>query len=427
MRRTEILQGVRLMKFRDVFGRCDRRELSRLEAAELLGVSERTFRRWCRRFEADGEAGLDDRRLGLASAKRVPVDAATRVERLYRERYDGFTAKHFHEHLVRDHGFRWGYTWTKTFLHRQGLIKPARRRGAHRRKRPRRPVVGMMLHQDASKHRWIPAQEASFDLVITLDDATGEIYSAFLVDEEGTASTFRALLEVFARLGLPCSLYTDRGSHYFVTPKAGEKPDPRARTQVGRALAQLGIEHIAAFSPEARGRCERAFRTLQDRLPKELALTGITEIEEANRFLREAYLPAHNARFAVAAEQPGSAFVAVDPAILADILCIQEERVVGNDNTVSYERRRLQIPPSPIRPHYVRAKVRVHHYPDGSYGLFHGPRRLARYDADGALRAELLSNGVNRFDAARACGLDGQRRRVAHNPTGSTTTTEAVN
>src|SRR5512147_1227458 len=171
-----------------------------------------------------------------------------------------------YKHLVRDHGFRWGYTWTKTFLHGRGLAMPAARRGAHRRKRPRRPMAGMMLHQDASKHRWIPALEAGFDLVITLDDATSEIYSAFLVDEEGTASTFRALLEVFGRRGLPCSLYTDRGSHYFLTPKAGEKPDPRARTQVGRALAQLGIEHIPAYSPEARGRCERAFRTLQDRL-----------------------------------------------------------------------------------------------------------------------------------------------------------------
>jgi hypothetical protein len=195
---------------------------------------------------------------------------------------------------------------------------------------------------------------------VTLDDATSEIYSAFLVDEEGTASTFRALLEVFGRHGLPCSLYTDRGSHYFLTPKAGEKPDSRARTLVGRALAQLGIEHIPAYSPEARGRCERAFRTLQDRLPKELDLARIIDVEAANRFLREVYLPAHNARFAVAAEQEGSAFVAVDPVLLADILCVHEERIVGNDNTVSYDRRRLQIPPSPIRPYYVRAKVRVH-------------------------------------------------------------------
>lgn len=232
-------------------------------------------------------------------------------------------------------------------------------------------------------------------------------------------STFRALLEVFGRHGLPCRLYTDRGSHYFITPKAGEKPDPRAKTQVGRALAQLGIEHIAASSPEARGRCERAFRTLQDRLPKELDLAGITEVEEANRFLREAYLPAHNARFAVAAEQEGSAFVAVDPAILPDILCVQEERVVGNDNTVSYGRRRLQIPPSPLRPHYVRAKVRVNDYPDATLALFHGPRCLARYGEDGSLQEQ--THG--RRDPLRPSSPVDKATAL---PTGATTT-EAVN
>ncbi len=408
MRRIDVFEGVRLMKFRDVFGRCERRELSRLEAAELLGVSERTFRRWCQRFEAEGEDGLHDRRLGKVSARRVPVDEADEVERLYRERYEGFTVKHFHEHLVRGHGFRWGYTWTKTFLHGRGLVRTAPRRGAHRRKRPRRPLVGMMLHQDASKHRWIPALECASDLVITLDDATSDLYSAFLVEEEGTASTFCALIEVFSRLGLPCSLYTDRGSHYFHTPTADGKVSRSRLTQVGRALAQLGIEHIAAYSPEARGRCERVFRTLQDRLPKELALAGIADVEAANRFLKEVYLPAHNARFAQAAEHEGSAFVAVDPLILPDILCIQEERIVGNDNTVHYGRLRLQIPESPVRAHYVRARVRVHHYPDGRYAVFHGPRCLARYDAAGNLDDD-TPHDVNRFDAVPACGFDGQR------------------
>lgn len=283
-------------------------------------------------------------------------------------------------------------------------------------------MVGMMLHQDASKHRWIPALEACFDLVITLDDATGEIYSAFLVDEEGTASTFRALAEVFGRLGLPCSLYTDRGSHYFLTTKAGEKADAKVKTQVGRALAQLGIEHIPAYSPEARGRCERAFRTLQDRLPKELDLAGITCVEAANRFLREVYLPAHNGRFARPAEQEGSAFVAADPAILADILSIQEERIVGNDNTVAYGRRRLQIPPGPLRPHYVRAKVRVHHYPDGALALFHGPRCLARYGQDGSPQEPTHGR---RDPLPPSSPVD----KAAALPTGATTTdtTEAVN
>ena len=340
-----------------------------------MGVSERTFRRWTRRFEEEAEAGLVDRRLGKPSPRRVPAAEVERVAELYRARYGGFTAKHFHEQLVGGHGFNWGYTWTKTFLHGQGLLAPAPRRGAHRRKRPRRPLRGMMLHQDGSRHEWLNGRPA-LDLIVTLDDATGEIYSAFLVAEEGTHSTLRALHEVISQHGLPCSLYTDRGSHYFVTPKAGEKPDPRACTQVGRALAQLGIEHIPAFSPEARGRSERAFRTLQDRLPKELAVAGITSIAAADRYLREVFVPAYNARFAVAPEQPGSGFVAIGDLDLDQILC-------GNDNTVLWRRRRLQIPASPLRPHFVRARVKVRQHLDGTLSIFHGPRCIARYGAEG--------------------------------------------
>lgn len=382
MRRTAVLQGVRMMKFRSVLDRHESRELSQLEAAELLGVGERTFRRWCGRYREAGEAGLQDRRVGQPAANRVPAEEAARVEVLYRDRYGGFTAKHFHEHLVRDHGFRWGYTWTKTFLQGRGLLSAAPRRGAHRRKRPRRPLPGMMLHQDASSHEWVAGQPAC-DLVVTLDDATSAIYSAILVAEEGTASTMQGLLEVFTTHGLPCSLYTDRGSHYFMTPKAGGMVDRRALTQVGRALAQLGIEHIAAYSPEARGRSERAFRTLQDRLPKELALAGVTTPEAANAYLRETYVPRHNARFAVAAEQSGSAFVPAAGIDLHEVLCHQEERQVGNDNTVVFQRLRLQIPASPLRAHYVRATVKVRRYQDGSHAVFHGPRCIGRYDAAG--------------------------------------------
>ena len=357
-------------------------ELSQLEAAELLGVGERTFRRWRRRFEDEGAAGLTDRRLGKPSGKQVPVDEAIQVEGLYRARFSGFTAKHFHEHLVRDYGFRWGYTWTKTFLHSRGLLEKAKRRGAHRRKRPRRPIPGMMLHQDGSRHVWIDGLEA-MDLIVTLDDATSAIYSGFLVPEEGTDSSFRALREVFEMKGLPCSLYTDRGSHYFHTPAAGGKVAKDQPTQVGRALAHLGIEHIAAYSPQARGRSERAFATLQDRLPKELALAGMATVEDANQFIRDVYIPAHNARFAIKPEQEGSAFVACAGVDLAEILCTQEERKVGHDNTVAFKRLRLQIPESPLRPHYVRAIVKVRQYHDGSHAVFHGPRCLARYDREG--------------------------------------------
>ena len=382
MRRAEILEGVRMLKLRDILSRWEAKQISQLEAAELMGVSERTFRRWTRRFEEEGEAGVVDRRLGKPSPRRVPAAEAERVAELYRTRYGGFTAKHFHERLVGVHGFNWGYTWTKTFLHGQGLLAPAPRRGAHRRKRPRRPLRGMMLHQDGSRHEWLNGQPA-LDLIVTLDDATGEIYSAFLVAEEGTHSTLRALHEVISQHGLPCSLYTDRGSHYFVTPKAGEKPDPRACTQVGRALAQLGIEHIPAFSPEARGRSERAFRTLQDRLPKELAVAGITTVAAADRNLRDAFVPAYNTRFAVAPEQPDSAFGAIGDLDLDQILCLEEPRQVGNDNTVLWRRRRLQIPASPLRPHFVRTRVKVRQHLDGTLSIFHGPRCIARYGPEG--------------------------------------------
>jgi len=385
MKRAEVLQGVRRMRFIDVLGRHESGNLSQAEAAELLGIGERTFRRWCRRYEAEGEAGLLDRRLGKPSPKRVPEREAEEVERLYRERYAGFTAKHFHEYLVREHSFDWGYSWTKTFLQGRGLIAPAPRRGAHRRKRPRRPMVGMMLHQDGSTHRWIPGLDRELDLIVTMDDASNEIYSMFLVEEEGTFSSLRGLAEVFSAKGLFCSLYSDRGSHYFYTPKAGEKVAKNVLTQVGRALAQLGIEHIPAYSPEARGRSERAFRTLQDRLPKELHLAGITDMDAANRFIALSYLAEHNRRFAVTPAEAGSAFVPARPQQWTDVLCLQHERIVGNDNTVAIGGLRLQIPAAASRAHFVRAKVRVHHYDDGTYAIFHGPRRLGSYDPTGVL------------------------------------------
>jgi len=384
MNRTAWLQERRMTKFADVLKRWEHKELSAQEAGELLGCSERQFRRWRRRYEEEGAGGLADRRLGRASVRRVPVDKIIWMLGEYRTRHAGWNVKHFHEYLRRQYGFEWGYTWTKRQLQSARLVDRAKRRGAHRRKRERKPCVGMMLHQDASPFCWLEGAPP-LDLVVTMDDATSEIYSAFLVEEEGTASTFRALLEVFTARGLPSSLYTDRGSHYFLTPKAGEAVDKEQLTQVGRALAHLGIEHIPAYSAQARGRSERMFGTLQGRLPQELALAGINDIAEANRYIREIYLPLHNAQFAqppqIAEE---SAFVAVSaPASLADILCIEQERVVARDNTVAYEGRTLQLPQSPVRAHYVKARVKVHEHPDGTLAVFYGPRCLARYSALG--------------------------------------------
>jgi hypothetical protein len=299
--------------------------------------------------------------------------------------------KHFHEHLVERHGYKLGYTVTRLALHAAGLVPTSKARGKHRRRRERRPLPGMLLFQDGSTHRWLAGAAGELDLIVTLDDATGAIYSAFLVEEEGTMSSFRGLIETIAAHGLFSALYTDRGSHYFTTPEAGGKVDKSKPTQVGRALAQLGITHIPSYSPEARGRMERVFGTLQGRLPHELRLAGIATMEAANRFLAERFVPGHNARFAVAAAEKGTAFLPYAGRPLEDVLCVQEDRQVGRDNCVRWYGRSLQIPPQRHRHHYVKATVRVHEYPDGRLAIFDGPRCLGRFDTD-----------ANPIDASRA-------------------------
>ena len=372
------------MRFESLIGRWDGGEIGQAEAAEMLGVSVRTFQRWADRYEDAGLEGLADRRLGRPSARRAPQEELERMLGLYRDKYSDFTVKHFHEQLVRRHGYVLGYTVTKLALHAAGLVRPAPKRSAHRKKRPRRSLRGMLLHQDGSRHAWLDGQPG-LDLIVTLDDATSEVLSLFLVAEEGTASTLLALREVVGEHGLFCALYTDRGSHYFETPKAGGKVSKTQLTQVGRALKQLGIEHIAAYSPEARGRSERLFRTLQDRLPKELRLAGIKDVEEANTWLKAHYMAEHNALFAIAPEEEGTAFVADRAEAWRDILCVIEERVVGNDNTIAWSGLRLQLPESRLRPHFVRAKVQVRAYPDGTIAVDLGPHRLARYTREGEL------------------------------------------
>jgi transposase len=382
MDRARINEGIRRMRFEELLERHERGDLGQAAVAEMLGISDRTFRRWRDRLQDEGPAGLADRRL-RPSSRRAPVVEIERMLGLYRAHYGDFTVKHFHEQLVKRHNYKLGYTVTKVHLQRSGLVRVATKRSAHRKKRPRRPMVGMMLHQDASMHAWLPGDGCKYDLVVTMDDATSAIYSAFLVDEEGTASSFRGLAEVVERHGLFCSFYTDRGSHYFHTPEAGGRVSRTVLTQVGRALGQLGVEHIAAYSPQARGRSERAFLTLQDRLPKELAMAGIATVEAANRWIAEVYIAEYNTAFAVAPEQEGSGFVADRAGLWREILCVQEERTVGADNTVKWNNLRLQLPPSRLRPHFVKAKVRVHEYPDGQLAVFLGPHRLSDYDANG--------------------------------------------
>ncbi len=383
MRRTEVLQGLREMKFEEIHDRFRLGRLSGAEAAEWLGVSERTFRRWRGRYGEEGAEGLLDRRLGKVSAHRIAADEVDRIVALYRDRYAGWRVQHFHERAVERHGLAASYGWTKSVLHASGLVRPAVRRGAHRKKRARKPIPGLMLHQDGSRHLWLPALARQIDLIVTLDDATSELYSAFLVEEEGTWSSFRGLAEVITRRGLFCALYTDRGSHYFHTPVAGEAVSKTVLSEVGRPLKQLGIRHIGAYSPEARGRSERMFGTLQERLLRELADAGITTIEAANRFIAEVYLPAHNRRFMVEASEAGTALVPWTRDDLDEVLCQQEDRIVSHDNTVAFERLKLQIEPSPQRPHFVKATVEVRRYANGSLGVFYGPLCIGRYGADG--------------------------------------------
>lgn len=383
MHRTQLLQGVRQMRFEEIYRSRQSGRLSVGEAAEVLGISERTFRRWSERYESGSLEGLADRRLGRVSARRAPVDEVLEVLTLFETRYPDFTVAHFHEKLVSEHGSTRSYTWTKQTLQKARKVKKAPRRGAHRRKRPRRPLPGMMLHQDGSPHEWL--QGVQCDLIVTMDDATNEIYSAFLVEEEGTMSSFAGVAEVIESHGLFSSLYADRASHYWHTKEAGGPVDKSNPTQFHRALQQLGIQLIPAYSPQARGRSERTFRTLQDRLPKELRLAGITDMTTANRYIKEVFIPAYNKRFAVKASGEGTAFVPWIGSNLHDILCVQEERTVANDNTVRYNNIKLQIPKDQYRFHYVKTTVRVHEYTDKSLAIFHGPRCLARYDPKGVI------------------------------------------
>jgi transposase len=394
MSRARVLWEAHMRRFEDAFHRYKRRTLTAEEAGELLGISARHFRRQCGRYEADGEDGLRDHRLGRVSNRRASESELERMRRLYREEFADFTVKHFHEHIRREHGYTLGYTVTRLALQVSGDVRKAEGRGKHRKKRPRRPMPGMMLYQDGSTHRWIAALGHDIDLIVTMDDATNRIYSAFFVAQEGTMSSFRGLRETIETHGLFSSLYTDRGSHYFFTPKAGGKVDTKQLTQVGRALKQLGIRHIPSYTPEGRGRMERVFGTLQQRLPPETRRAGITGVAAANTWLREVYLPAHNARFAREAEEPGHAFVPYAGIATEEVLCVREDRQVGRDNCVSWQGRRWQIPEQRHRRHYVKATIEMRKYPDGRIAIFDGPRCLARYLADGALIDDTVAHAA---------------------------------
>jgi transposase len=372
----------RMMKVQEVLLRAMAKKISWWQAAEIIGVSARTMRRWRERLEEGGYDGLADRRKGVVSPKRVALETCQQVLGLFRDTYYDLNMRHFHEKLKEEHGIELSYTWVQKALQGAGLVAKRRKRGTHRRRRPRRPMLGMLLHIDGSKHCWLQ-ESRRYDLIVILDDANNEIYYAQLVEEESTRTVMTALREVIERKGLFCALYSDRGSHFFVTPKAGEPVDKHRLTQVGRAMKELGVQMIPAYSPQARGRSERNFATWQGRLPQELRVAGITSVEDANRFLREHYVEKFNAKFKVPAEQKTSAFRRCGRSDLDWLFTVQTERIVAQDNTVAIGDRRWQIEKSRFRSTLAGCTITIHEHLDGRVSLRYGPHVVGRFDSEG--------------------------------------------
>jgi transposase len=371
----------RAMKLQDVMLRAMAKRITWFQAAEILGISCRQMQRWKTRFEHEGYEGLFDRRRGIPSPKRVPLETVETVLRLYQEQYFDFNVRHFHEKLSSEHDIHLSYTWVKQALQGAGLVKTRRKRGKHRKRRPRRPLPGMLLHIDASQHRWF-CDERWYDLLVIMDDATSEIYYAQLVEQESTRTVMTALREIIEQKGLFCALYSDRASHFFLTPKTGEPVDQHQVTQVGRALRELSIQLIPAYSPQARGRSERGFGTWQGRLPQELRLRAITTIAAANQFLREQYISEFNQRFMVKAAERGTAFVPLKRKDLDLVFSLQHERVVARDNTVSFANCSWQIERTKLRGTLAGCRVTVHEHLDDTLSITFGPHVVGRYQAE---------------------------------------------
>jgi len=373
----------RMMKLQDVILKAMAKKLTWIQAAEIAGMSVRNMQRKRQGYIEYGYTGLSDRRRGKTSYHRVAMATAERVLALYRDKYADFNVRHFHEKLRETEGIQLSYSWVKQALQGAGLVARRRKRGPHRRRRLRRPMPGMLLHIDGSKHRWFQ-DDRYYDLLVILDDATSRIYYAQLVAEESTRTVMAALREVIQHEGLFCALYSDRASHFFVTPKAGEPVDKSRLTQVGRALRELGVQMIPAYSPQARGRSERSFGTWQSRLPQELRLAGITTVEQANHFLRERYIAEFNQKFTVKAAVRDTAFRRCGRSDLDWIFSIQTERVVGKDNTVAVRDQWWQLDKSRWRHTLAGQTVTIHQHLDGTVSIRYGPHVVGR-GKDGAV------------------------------------------
>ncbi len=368
------------MKLQDVMLRAMAKRITWYQAAEILGLSGRQMLRWQTRYKHEGYDGLFDRRRGVPSPKRVPLETVETVLRLYQDEYFDFNVRHFHEKLKSEHQIELSYTWVKNALQGAGLVKPRRKRGKHRKRRPRRPLPGMLLHIDGSQHRWF-CDDRWYDLLVIMDDATSEVYYAQLVEEESTGTVMAGLRMVIEQQGVFCALYSDRASHFFLTPKAGELVDHHRLTQVGRALRELGIQMIPAYSPQARGRSERGFSTWQGRLPPELRARKIKTLEQANRFLREEYVPQFNQRFSKPAAQRGTAFVPLRRKDLDLVFSLQHERIVARDNTVSFANQTWQLERCKLRATLAGCRVTIHEHLDQTISITFGPHLVGRYNA----------------------------------------------
>jgi len=394
----------RAMKIQEVILRAISGQILWMEAAEILGITDRQMRRWKRRYEICGYDGLYDRRKKMPSPKRVPLDKAEKVLRLYREKYFDFNMSHFYDKLRKDHNINLSYNWIRLALQGAGLLERRTRRDKHRRRRPRRPLVGMMIHMDGSPYDWL-GNDTMCDLVHAYDDANNRLYDLELVKEEDSITCMRMLKNVVEKKGIFCSLYTDRASHFFFTKKAGERVEKDNLTQIGRAIQELGMQPIPGYSAQARGRSERLNRTLQGRIPQELRSRGIKTIQEANKYLKTEYLKEHNRRFVRKPEKKGSAFIPVPKTVDLDkVFCFKHERTVNNDNTISFNNRILQIGPSELRVSFAKCKVTVYEHLDGSISIGYGPHMIGypqnqvihkkkRYPKEKGLRLLITKSG----------------------------------
>ena len=372
----------RIMRVQDVMLQASARKITWWQAAEILGISVRTMRRWKGKYEKKGMRMLFDGRKGKRNWRKVDAAEVRKVTDLYRDRYGDFNVRHFHEKLIDEHEMRYSYRWVKNVLQGAGLVGKSRSRPKHRKRRSRKALPGMMLHIDGSHHQWFQ-DDRWYDLIVIMDDATSEIYYVQLVEDECTRSIMTALRQVVEHQGWFASIYSDRAGHFFQTPKAGGSVDPDRLTQVGRAMKELGIRMIPAYSPQARGRSERSFGTWQGRLPQELRLRQITTLEAANEFLHQTYRSEFNRKFARSPAQSGSAFVPLRRQDLDRVFSIQHERVVNKDNTVRWANLVLQIEPTRLRSTMADLNVIVYEHLNGMLTIGYGPHTVGRFTPKG--------------------------------------------